>query len=133
MDPGLAKVVDAGVEDVGEALEARVAVDLVHPPQDHLGGGTGELSEGLVDLGQQGGAMGCVSAREPVRRRLPAAIADVAGAAVLGDEAGDLGPGQARHLLQVPLHQPLLGLAEPVVREADQRAAHEGVGGGPVW
>ena len=73
--------------------------------------------------------MGCVAARERVRQRLPAAIADVAGAPVLGDEADDLGPGQVRHLPQVPPHRPLIGLAEAVLLEADQRAAHEGAGG----
>ena len=33
-------------------------------------------------------------------------VVDVAGAAVLGDEAGGLGPGAAGHLRDVPLHQP---------------------------
>jgi len=66
-------------------------------------------------------------------RSCPAAVvSDVAGPAVPADEAGDLGPGEAGHLLDEPLHQPLVGSPEPVVLEADQGAAHEGVGGGAV-
>ena len=129
---GLAEVVEVAVGDACEAGEACVAVALEHAQQDHLGGGSGELVEGLVDLGQQGCVMGRVAAWEGVGRRLPAVVTDVAGTAVLGDEARDLGPGQAGHLLQVPLQQPLVGLTEPVILEMDQRAADEGVGGGPV-
>ena len=120
------------VGDGGEAGEALVAVDFEHAPQDHLGGGPGELAEGLVDLGQQGGIKVGVAARKRVRRRLPAVVADVATPAMLGDEPGDLGPGQAGHLLQVPLHQALVGLPEAVVLEAHQRSADEAVGGGAV-
>ena len=61
---GLAEVVDVAVGDGGEPFEARVAVDVEHAPENHLGGGTGELSEGLVDVGQQGGVMGSVAALE---------------------------------------------------------------------
>ena len=49
----LAEVVDVAVGDECEALEALVAVDMVHAPEDHLGRGAGELSEGLVDLGEE--------------------------------------------------------------------------------
>ena len=59
-------------------------------------------------------------------------VADVAGPAVLLDEAGDLGPGEAGHLLQIPLHQTLVGLPKGAVLEADQRPAREGVGGAAV-
>ncbi len=100
-----------------------------HAPEDHLGGGSGELAEGLVDLGQQGGVKVGVAAREGVGRGLAAVVADVPGPAVLPDEAGDLGPGEARHLLEVPLHQALVRLPEAVVLEANQGPAHEGVRG----
>lgn len=49
----LAEVVEVAVGDGGEAGEALVAVDFEHAPQDHLGGGPGELAEGLVDLSQR--------------------------------------------------------------------------------
>ena len=129
---GLPEVVDLAVGDVGEALEPLVAVDMAHAPEDHLGGGSRELAEGLVDLGQQRGVKGRVAAPEGVGRRLAAVVPDVPGPAVLPDEAGDLGPGEARHLLDESPQQPLVGLPEAVVLEADQRAAHEGVGGGAV-
>ena len=120
------------VGDRGEAREAFVAVDLVHALQDHLGGGSGGLAEGFVDLGEQGGVVGRVAALEGVGRGLAAVIADAPGPAVLSDEAGDLGAGEARHLLDEPLHQSLVRSPEAVVLEADQRAAHEGVGRGAV-
>ena len=129
---GLPEVVDLAVGDVGEALEPLVAVDMAHAPEDHLGGGSGELAEGLVDLGQQRGVIGRVAARKGLGGGLLAMVADVAGPAVLPDEAGDLGPGEARHLLQEPLDPGLVRPPEAVVLEADQRAPHEGVGGSAV-
>ena len=129
---GLAEVVDVAVGDGGEALEAPVLVDVEHAPEDHLGGGPGGLAEGLVDLGQQGGVTGRVAALEGVGRGLAAVVPDVPGPAVLGDETVRLSPGEARHLLDESPQQPLVGLPEAVVLESDQRAAHEGVGGGPV-
>ena len=83
----LAEVVDVAVGDAGETLAALVAVDVAHAPQDDLGGGSGELAEGLVDLGQQGHVPGRVAARKGVGRRLQAVITDVPGPAVPGDEA----------------------------------------------
>ena len=50
----------------------------------------------------------------------------------LSDEAVDLGAGEARHLFDEPLQQSLVRSPEAVVLEADQRAAHEGVGRGAV-
>ena len=129
---GLAEVVDVAVGDGSEALEAPVLVDMKHAPEDHLGGGPGGLAESLVDLGQQRGVMGCVAPRKGLGGGLLAMVPDVPRPAVLPDEAGDLGPGEAGHLLQVPLHQSLVGLAEPVVLESDQGAAHEAVGRGAV-
>ena len=129
---GLAEVVDVAVGDVGEPFEAHVAVDMAHAPEDHLGGGSGELAEGLVNLGQQRGVMRRVAALEGLAGGLLAVVADVTGPAVLLDEAGDLGAGEARHLLQVPLDLGLVRSPEAVVLEADQRAAHEGVGGSAV-
>ena len=81
----LAEVVDVTVRDGGEAGEAGVAVDFEHAPQDHLGGGPGELAASLVDLGQQRGVTGRVAALEGLGRSLSALVADVAGEAVLGD------------------------------------------------
>jgi len=56
-------------------------------------------------------------------------VADPAGPAVLPEEAGDQGSREAGYLLEVPLHQALVGLSEAVVLEADQSPAHEGVHG----
>ena len=111
--PGLAEDVDATVGDEGEAGEAFVAVD-------------------LIDLGQQGGVVGCVAARAGVGGGLPAVVADLAGPAVLRDEVADLGPGEARRQLEEPLHQAIAGLPEVVVVVADQRTSDEGLGGAPV-
>ena len=76
--------------------------------------------------------MGRVAALEGLAGGLLAVVADVTGPAVLLDEAGDLGAGEARHLLQVPLDLGLVRSPEAVVLEADQRAPHEGVGGSAV-
>ena len=54
----LAAVVDVAGGDRGEALEPHVAVDVEHAAQDHFPGGSGELAEGLVGLGQQGHVAG---------------------------------------------------------------------------
>ena len=88
------------LDDGGEALEVQIVVDVEHAPEDHFGGATGELSEGLVDLGQQGCIVRRAAALERLGGGLLAMIADVAGPAVLLDDACDLGPGEARHLLQ---------------------------------
>ena len=121
------------VGDGGEPFEALIAVDMVHAPEDHLGRGSGELAEGLVDLGQEGGVVGGCSG---AGRRWPGGFPRWSRMwpvpAVLLDEAGHLGPGQAGHLLEEPLRQALVGLPEAVVLEADQRAANEGVGGAAV-
>ena len=57
-------------------------------------------------------------------------VADPAGAALLGDQPGQLGGRVAGDLGEEPPHQPL---ADPrqaeVVAEADQRAVDEPVGG----
>ena len=90
-----------------EPFETPVAVDMVHASQDHLGRGSGELVEGLVDLGEQGCVVGYVAAREGLGGGLLAVVADPPGPAVLRDEAGDLGPRVARHLLDEALYQAL--------------------------
>ncbi len=120
------------VGDAGEPFETPVAVDMVHAPQDHLGRGSGELAEGLVDLGQQGGVKVGVAAREGPGGGLLAVVADPPGPAVLLDEAGDLGPRVARHLLDEALYQALLIPLEAMELEADQRPADEVVGGVPA-
>ena len=124
----LAEVVDVAVGDGGEAGEALVAEVFVLAPEDHLGSGSGELAEGLVHLGQQGGVEGRVAALEGVGRGLPAVVADVAAPAVLPDEAVDLCPGEAGRLLEEPPHKALVGLPEAVVLEPDQRAPDARVG-----
>ena len=132
VDAGSAEVVDVAVRDPGEPLEALVAVDMAHAPQDRLGRRSGELAEGLVDLGKQGRVTRGVAARERLGGGLSAVVADPPAPAVLLHQAGDLGPRVARHLLQEPLHQTLVIPLQAVVPEADQRPADEGVGGGPV-
>ena len=67
--------------------DAGVAVEFEHAPQDHLGGGSGELAEGLIDLGEQRGVAFRVAALEGLGRRLAPAVADLVGAVVLADEA----------------------------------------------
>ena len=59
------------VGDPGEPLEALVAVDMAHAPQDRLGRRSGELAEGLVDLGKQGRVTRGVAAREWLGGGLP--------------------------------------------------------------
>ena len=113
-------------------LETPVAEDMVHAPQDYLGRGSGELAKSLVDLGEQGRVVGSVAAREGPGRGLLAVVADPPGPAVLLDEAGDLGPRVARHLLDEALYQALLIPLEAMELEADQRPADEVVGGVPV-
>ena len=98
----------------------------------HLGRGSGELAEGLVDLGEQGRVVGRVAAREGPGGGLLAVVPDPPGPAVLLDEAGDLGPRVARHLLDEALYQALLIPLEAMELEADQRPADEVVGGGPA-
>ena len=127
--PSLSEVVDVAVGDGGEALEARIAVDLELTPEELLGGGSGEVAAELVDLGQQGDIVRSVAAREGPGRGLAAAVADLAGPAVLRDQPGELGGRQAGHLAQKPSEEALGGSPEAVVAEADQRAADEGVGG----
>ena len=73
------------VGDRGEPFETFVAIDVMHPPQDLLGGRTGEVAAGLADLGEQCDVLARVAARikggagrfspwswsPPVRRRRP--------------------------------------------------------------
>ena len=129
---GLPEVVDVAVGDGGEAPEARIAVDLELTPQELLGGGPGEVAAELVDLGQQSDVVRSVAAREGTGRGLAAAVADVAGPAMLGDQPGELGGRQAGHLARKLSEQALGGSPEAVVAEAEQRPADEGVGGGAV-
>ena len=75
----LAEVVDVAVGDGGEALAARVAVDLELTPEGLLGGRSGRVAAELVNLGQQSDVVRSVAAREGTGRGLAAAIADVSG------------------------------------------------------
>ena len=52
------------VGDGNKAFEARVAEDMKHVRTDDLGGGSGGLTEGLVDFSEVGGILGSVAARE---------------------------------------------------------------------
>ena len=51
------------VGDRGEPFETFVAIDVMHPPQDLLGGRTGEVAAGLADLGEQCDVLARVAAR----------------------------------------------------------------------
>ncbi len=128
----LAEVVDVAVGNPGEPLEAFVAVDVAHAPEDHLGRGSGELAKGLVDLGQQGRVVGGVAARKWLGRRLATVVTNASGPAVLGDETVHLGLGEAGRLLEEPPHQALVRLPERVVLESDECPANHGVRGGAV-
>ncbi len=57
---------------------------------------------------------------------------DVATLAVLIDEAGDLGPGEVRCLLEEALDHPLVSLPEAWVGHPLERPGDEGVGLDPV-
>ena len=52
----------------------------------------------------------------------------MAGSLVLGDQPGELGPGEAGRLREEALHKALAGPPQPVVLEPLQRAPDEGVG-----
>ena len=125
---GLSQVVDVAVGDRAEPTEAFVAVEFVHAPQDLLGGGAGELTAGLVDLGQERDVCRRVAAREGPCRGLVAVVPDVAGPAMLPDEAIDLCPGEARGLLEEAQNRPFVSPPEAWVEDPLHRHGDEGVG-----
>ncbi len=124
----LPQVVDVAVGDRGGPLETLVAVDLVFAPEDLLRGRARELAVGLVDLGQQSGVAGRVAVKEGPGRGLLSVVTEPSGPAVLPDEAGDLGPGEARRLLEEALDHPLVGLPEARIKHLLESPADEGVG-----
>ena len=96
--PASPEVVDVAVGDPRQALEALVAEHMKQAPQDPLRRGSRELAEGLVHLGQQGGVGGRVDGREGPGGRTQPVVADVARAALLGDQPGQLRVGVAGEL-----------------------------------
>ena len=64
---------EGDIGDRGEALEALVAVDgvVVMAPQDLHGGRAGELTVGLVDLGQERDVPGCSGEGKALRGAFP--------------------------------------------------------------
>lgn len=105
---------------VAEAVEGALA--------QLAGGVTAEGAVQGVELGEQRGVLGEVAAAEGVGGRAPPAmIAQVAGAGVLRDEAGELGAGEAAELEQVLAHESFLGAAQAEVAQASQRVLDPGV------
>ena len=120
--PASTQVVDVAVRDPRQALEALVAEDMVHAPQDPLRRRSRELAEGLVHLGQQYRVGGRVDRGEGPRRRTQPVVADPARAALLRDQPGQLGTRVAGDLGEVLPDQALPGPRQAeVVAEPDQR------------
>ncbi len=110
-----------------QAFEARVAEHPPLPAQHRARGRPGHLAQLRVDLRQQADVGGRVAALERPPRRPAAPVLDPAGPAMLPDQARQLRPRQPGHLRQIPLHQPLVRLAQPVVVQLHQRAADQRV------
>ena len=103
----------------GAEVVVEVGVDL-----GDEGVGAADMAQPLADAAAVLGLDQCVVIAV-AGLALAAAVPDVSGPAVLGDETVRLSPGEARHHLEESPHQPLVGLPEAVVLEADQAAAHE--------
>ena len=128
--PAPPQVVDVAVRNLRQALETLVAEDMVHAPQGPLRRRPRELAERLVHLGQQQCVGGCVDRREGPGGRTKPVVADVARAALLRDQPGQLGVRVAGDLGKELPHQALPGPRQAdVVAEPDQRALNERVGG----
>ncbi len=126
--PAGTQVVDVAVRNPRQALEALVAEDMVHAPQDPLRRRSRELAEGLVHLRQQYRVSGRVDRGEGTRRRAQPVVADAARAALLPDQPRQLGVRVAGDLGGVLPDQALPGPRQAeVVAEPDQRPLNERV------
>ena len=123
-----AQVVEVADRDPGQAREAPVAEHLVLAAHHLAGGRPGHLAEGGVDVREQTDVGRGVAALEGPRRWSAAAVDDAPGVHVLAHEARQLRPRQTGRLAEEALERALVGLAEPGVAEARQRALDEGVG-----
>ena len=123
-----AQVVEVADRDPRQAREALVAEHLVLAAHHLAGGRPGHLAEGGVDVREQADVGRGVAALEGPRRRSAAAVDDAPGVPVLPQQARQLRPRQTGGLAEEAPQRALVGLAEPGVAEARQRALHEGVG-----
>jgi hypothetical protein len=120
------------VGDAGQALLVTpIAKHVVGAFTELAGGGAGQGAVQGIDLGQQAH----VSRRVATGERFgwaAAPVADLAGAAELGDEPGHLWAGDVGHLLQVAAHQPLVGLRQAGVFQSSQFCGNPVIGGLPA-
>ena len=130
--PRTPQVVDVARGDPGEALEARVAEDMVLAVQHHARREPGHLAQVRVHPGQQADVGRRVHPREGPPLVAVPAVDHLRRLAVLADEPRQLGAGITSSLRQVTLHQRLRRLVQHPVAELCQRPRHEGVGTVPV-
>ena len=122
----MAQVVEVAVGDRGEALEARLAEQLPGALAELARGRTGQRAVIGVERRQRADVGARVAPREGPGGR-PAPVADLAGGAELGDQAGDLLARAPGHAAQIAHDHPLVGLAQARIAEMAQRVGDEGV------
>ena len=130
--PRTPQVVDVARGDPGEALEARVAEDMVLAVQHHPRREPGHLAQVRVHPGQQPDVGRRVHAREGPPLVAVPAVDHLRRLVVLADEPRQLGARVAGGLRQATLHQRLRRLVQHPVAELRQRPRREGVGTVPV-
>ena len=111
-----------------QALESGVAEHLPLPAQHRAGGRAGHLTQLRVHLRQQPNVHPRVAALKRSYRRRAAPILYASRLPMLADQARQLRPRAPGHLPQIALHQPLVRLAQAVIAQLHQRAAHQSVG-----
>lgn len=124
---GVAEVVEAAVGDAGEADEALIREDVEGALAELAGGGAGEGAVEGIEFGQEHGILGQIATLKGVGRPT-AVVAYPSRSAVLRDQAGDLGAGEAADLDQVIPDDPLVGLAEAQVTELTERGLDPAIG-----
>ena len=127
-----AQIVQVTVRQPRQTLESLIAEHRILTPHQRPRRRPRHLAQRRVHRRQLPDVSPRVAPLEGARRSATAPVLDAPGLPVLANQPGQLRPRQPRHLRQVAPDQPLVGLAQSLIAQPHQRAAHKLVDGLPV-